>query len=202
VAGITSNPASFYELLATATTLPTDLSNAINAIPTPAASYLQSAVSKGADIVSSELNIYASSVINDAKWTSALNAIDSAVPSSVQSLIANDPSYAMSIITATSLPSWSSAIPSDAFNYLNSIGNDAASIFSANTAGPSAPNTTPAITSKPSSGFAKATSDVAKPSGGAANTTVASFKGAASSMKAGGLGAGAVFAAIAMWFHV
>lgn len=199
VQGITSDPASFYQLLATATSLPTDLSKAINAIPTSAALYLQSAVSRGADIVASEMGIYESSVVNDPKWTSALNAVDSAVPSSVLSLIANDPSYALSFITATSLPSWTTAIPSNAVSYLNSIENDAASIVSANTAGP---KPTAAVTSKPSSGFAQATSGTAKPSGGAANSTVAPFKGAASPMKAGGLGAGAVFAAIAMWFHV
>lgn len=202
VDGITSNPASFYEQLATATALPTELANAINAIPTSAAAYLESAVSKGSDIIASEIDIYVSSVTNDARWTSALNAIESGVPSSVQSLIANDPSYALSLITATSLPSWTSAIPSNALSYLSSIGNDAVSIISADIAGVSAPYATGAITSKPSSGFGKATSGVAKPTGGAANTTVASFKGAASSMKAGSVGAGAVFAAIAMWFHV
>ena len=204
VSGITSNPASFYEMLATATTLPTEISNAINAVPTAAASYIVSAVSKGADIIVSEMSIYESSVTNDVKWTSALNALSTAVPTSVQSLLASDANYALSILTATSLPSWTSAIPSNAVSYLNSIDNDAISILSADIFGFTSSYATGATTtSKPSSGFAKATSGFAKPSSGYVNGTgVATFKGAASSMKTGGIGAGAVFAAIAMWFHV
>lgn len=198
-----NDPASFYQNIATATTLPTEISKALNAVPTAAATYIESVVSKGADIIASEIDLFDSSVSADPKFTSAINAIVSAVPSSVQSLLVSNSAYALSIATATSLPSWTSAIPTNAANYLNSVDNDAVSILSADIVGFSAPYATGATTTTrglSSSGFARSTSGV-KPSG-AANTTVASFKGAASSMQAGGLGAGAVFAAIAMWFQV
>lgn len=198
-----NDPASFYQNIATATTLPTEISKALNAVPTAAATYIESVVSKGADIIASEIDLFDSSVSADPKFTSAINAIVSAVPSSVQSLLVSNSAYALSIATATSLPSWTSAIPTNAANYLNSVDNDAVSILSADIVGFSAPYATGATTTTrglSGSGFARSTSGV-KPSG-AANTTVASFKGAASSMQAGGLGAGAVFAAIAMWFQV
>ena len=198
VNAITSNPASFYDNLATATTLPTEINNALNAIPTGAATYIESAYSKAGDIIASELDLVASSVAADPKYTSAVNAIVSAVPSSVQSLLVSNSAYALSIATATSLPSWTSAIPTSAVKYFSSVGDDVVSILSADVLGFS----TPYATGTASSGFAKATSGgFAKPSG-TANTTVTTFKGAASSLSAGGIGAGALFAAIAMWFHV
>ena len=198
VNAITKDPASFYDNLATATTLPVEISKALNAIPTAAATYIESAYSKAGDIVQSELDLVASSVSKDPKYTLAVNGIVSAVPSSVRSLLVSNDAYALSIATATSLPSWTSAIPTSAVKYFSSVGDDVVSILSADIFGFS----TPYATGTASSGFAKATSGgVVKPTG-TANTTLATFKGAAPSLSASGIGAGALFAAIAVWFHV
>lgn len=71
---------------------------------------------------------YAASIAKEPDFLSAAAALATAIPSSVQEQIVNDPSeFVVSLVTATQYPPWVSAIPTDAQSYLRSIGEHFAS---------------------------------------------------------------------------
>ena len=65
-----------------------------------------------------DLSAYHTSVAAQPAYTAAVDALASAVPSEIQSEFLNDPeSYVQSAFTATTSPSWFTAIPTSVQAY-------------------------------------------------------------------------------------
>lgn len=75
---------------------------------------------------------YYSSLTTQMEWTSAVQALTSAIPSTIRSQIANDPTdYLSSVFGGTGqIPSWVSAMPTNYTDYFRSIVAAQASITS------------------------------------------------------------------------
>ncbi|CAD6583951.1 MAG: hypothetical protein ASARMPRED_001560 [Alectoria sarmentosa] len=84
---------------------------------------------------------YLSSVEKQPEWSSAVQALTSAIPASILTQIENDPTdYLSSVLGAGELPSWVSAVPTSYMSYLSSVGAAEASIASKVAEGPAPTN--------------------------------------------------------------
>lgn len=79
--------------------------------------------------VESDILEYAASIATQPEFLSAAAVLATAIPTSVQDQLANDPGkFLISLITATQPPPWATAIPTGIRNYLVSVGSHFASI--------------------------------------------------------------------------
>ncbi|KAF6239282.1 hypothetical protein HO173_002543 [Letharia columbiana] len=120
---------STLTLLANTQTATTD---AANPTITPAALPTQ--------VIASIENYY-SSLEKQPEFSSAIQALTSAMPASILNQIENDPTdYLSSVLGAGAQPSWISALPTSYINYFSSIGAAEASIITQTAAGPAPTN--------------------------------------------------------------
>ena len=145
---------------------------------------------------------YAYEVADEPEVSSALDALATAVPTSVQAALESDPvAFIEAIASATTLPGWVSAIPAPVQSEIGKVANGALSIVASDLEGTGAPSL-PTAASGYLRGAAHATgtggltsvvaSNGTKPTGAAPSPSA--FPGAAVSMKSVGVGMAVVMA--------
>ncbi len=191
IAAAEDNPEAFAEALFTATALPAWVS----AIPTPSIDSLETLAAKPIKAVE-DVESYVESLINEPGFASVASVLATAVPSSVEAELENDPvSFFQAQITATAQPSYITALPEDIQSDIGSFINKGLSIVASDFEASSVSIKAPKITKKPStkSGAAKATGTGVYYTGSASSSPVA-FTGAASSVAVNTISAGVIAA--------
>ena len=178
-----------------------DLPAWVSAIPTSVLGSLETLAAKPLDAVS-DVEDYAYEVADEPEVSTALEVLATAVPTSVQAALESDPvAFIEAVATATTLPTWVSAIPAPVQSEIGKVANGALSIVASDLEGTAAPSL-PTAASQYLHGAAYATG-----TGGLTSVTVANgtkptgavpspsaFPGAAVSAKSVGIGMVAVMA--------
>ena len=177
----------------------------VSAIPTPVIGSFETLIAKPIKAVG-DVEGYLAQVVEEPEFASAISALMTAVPTSVQEAFESNPADLLeNIVTAKTLPPWVTDIPAPLQSDIGSTVNEALSIID-NDLQSSTSTTGASIEFMPSSGYAKATGmgvvvGYNGTNGGPTGTPIA-YMGAAAPMKTAA--AGMMVSMVGVWvvFHV
>jgi len=190
-----------------------DLPAWVSAIPTSVIGSLETLAAVPIEALS-DVEEYLYKVADEPAVSSALDALQTAIPTSIQDAIESDPvAFLEGVATATTLPAWITDIPAPVQSEIGDVVNGVLSLIDADLEGSAVPTAVSGFLATaaggylPTAAYATGTgfssvvaANGTKPTGTPAPSPSA-FHGAAVSMQTVGVGLAAVMAGAALWIN-